>query len=55
MGLIKFLKDKFKNKKNEAVHEKYIAGMDKSHNNFSSKLKKLEKNIWKSIANILMT
>lgn len=43
MGLIKFLKDKFKNKKNEAVHEKYIAGMDKSHNNFSSKLKKLEK------------
>lgn len=42
MGLIKFLKEKFKNKKDD-THEKYIAGMDKSRNNFSSKLKKLEK------------
>jgi len=43
MGLIKFLKEKFKGKKHEEVHEKYVAGLDKSCANFSSRLKRLEK------------
>lgn len=43
MGLLKYLKDKFKGNKSEAVHEKYIAGLDKSRTNFSSKLKGLSK------------
>lgn len=43
MGLFKYLKDKFKGAKSEEIHAKYIAGLDKSHNNFSSRLKGLAK------------
>jgi fused signal recognition particle receptor len=42
MGLISFLKDKF-SKKDTKKNEKYIAGLDKSRKNFSSKLKNLSK------------
>ena len=41
MGLIKFLKEKFSKK--ETTNEKYVAGLDKSRKNFSSKLKLLTK------------
>ncbi len=40
MGLISFLKDKFSKKKK---NEKYVAGLDKSRKNFSSKLHLLTK------------
>ena len=39
MGLISFLKDKFKKK--DKVTETYSKGMEKSRKNFSSKLKNL--------------
>ena len=42
MGLISFLKDKF-SKKDTKKNEKYVAGLDKSRKNFSSKLKNLSK------------
>lgn len=42
MGLISFLKKKFSGKKNEAT-DKYVVGLEKSHANFSSKLKRLAK------------
>lgn len=41
MGLISFLKDKFSKKENK--NDKYVAGLDKSRKNFSSKLKLLTK------------
>lgn len=41
MGLMSFLKEKFSKKENK--NEKYIAGLDKSRKNFSSKLKLLSK------------
>lgn len=41
MGLISFLKNKFSKK--EEKNEKYVAGLDKSRKNFSSKLKLLTK------------
>ena len=40
MGLISFLKDKFSKKEK---NEKYVAGLDKSRKNFSSKLHLLTK------------
>lgn len=42
MGLISFLKTKFKGKK-EVVQDKYVVGLAKSRANFSSKLKRLAK------------
>lgn len=42
MGLISFLKKKFSGKKNETT-DKYVVGLEKSHANFSSKLKRLAK------------
>lgn len=41
MGLISFLKSKFAKKENK--NDKYVAGLDKSRKNFSSKLKLLSK------------
>ena len=44
MGLFKYLKEKFKGKKEqEEIREKYVAGLDKSRKNFSSKLNSLAK------------
>lgn len=55
MGLFKYLKEKFKGKKEqEEIREKYVAGLDKSRKNFSSKLNSLAKNMSKLILNILM-
>lgn len=42
MGLISFLKKKFAGQKNEST-DKYVVGLEKSHANFSSKLKRLAK------------
>ena len=42
MGLIKFLKEKL-TKKDTSKNEKYVAGLDKSRKNFSSKLNALTK------------
>lgn len=41
MGLMSFLKEKFSKKENK--NQKYVAGLDKSRKNFSSKLKLLTK------------
>jgi len=41
MGLISFLKNKFTNKNNDNVLEKYSNGMEKSRKNFSNKLSEL--------------
>lgn len=55
MGLFKYLKEKFKGKKEqEEIREKYVSGLDKSRKNFSSKLNSLAKNMSKLILNILM-
>lgn len=46
MGLLSFLKDKFSKKENK--NQKYVAGLDKSRKNFSSKLKLLTKKYQKA-------
>ena len=46
MGLLSFLKDKFSKKENK--NEKYVAGLDKSRKNFSSKLKLLTRKYQKA-------
>lgn len=43
MGLLSFLKKKFSGEKKVAANDKYVVGLEKSRENFSSKLKSLQK------------